>query len=80
LTGLEGVPGKGRRLYFESVKEFFCFDIPRGGREIDNRKRIVSRKRKGKRKMDAIDLQSNVANRLISGLFLFDGGQIEGLE
>jgi len=39
---------------------------PRGGREIDNRKRIVSRKRKGKRKMDTIDLQSNEANKLIS--------------
>jgi hypothetical protein len=22
----------------ESVKDFFCFDIPPGGREIDNRK------------------------------------------
>ena len=28
------------------MKEFFRFDMPLGGREIDNRKRIVSRKRK----------------------------------
>ncbi len=33
----------------ESVKEFFCSDIPRGGREIDNRKTIVNRKRKDNR-------------------------------
>src|SRR5207249_4877512 len=33
-------------LWTESVKEFFCSDIPRGGRERDSRKTIVSGKRK----------------------------------
>src|SRR5205807_10385438 len=34
-------------LWTESVKEFFCSDIPPGGgREKDSRKTIVSRKRK----------------------------------
>src|SRR5439155_9956140 len=34
-------------LWTESVKEFFCSDIPPGGgRGRDNRKTIVSRKRK----------------------------------
>jgi len=34
----------------ESVKDFFCFDIPPGGREKDNRKIIVNRKRKDNEK------------------------------
>jgi len=67
LEATMAVPWGRLGLNSESVKDFLCNDLPRGGREIDNRKRIVSRKRKGKRKMDAIDLQSNEANRLISG-------------
>jgi hypothetical protein len=37
---------------FESVKDFFCFDIPPGGREKDSRKTIVNRKRKNSEKGD----------------------------
>ena len=33
----------------ESVKEFFVLTYPRGGREKDNRKTIVNRKRKDNR-------------------------------
>ncbi len=34
----------------KGVKDFFCFDIPRGGREIVSGKRLVSGKRKDKGK------------------------------
>jgi hypothetical protein len=47
-----GYPSRERMGGLESVKDFFCFDIPPGGREKDSRKTIVNRKRKNSEKGD----------------------------
>jgi hypothetical protein len=61
------------------VKEFFCLDIPPGGREKDNKKTIVNENEKivetGYDRSGVKTMQKNYF-----GWFLLDRGQIEGMD